>query len=278
MEMNNPSSNHQSNAQGSFGATLQQARKSKQISLKEAASELFILERHLQALEEEDFAALPQVTFARGFVINYAKFLQLDPTKIATSFDAAYPDEMRAQSVSNIDTPLRPMGTLQRDSRSRIRFNPLLILAIIGLIVLAVFLFRMVTNASQDNATSTTAVEDLSASEQAQGAAVDTQYDSTGLDSVGASGSALNLDSNSDISAVTLDVEVIDTTNVDITDASGNSLMSGSQTSGNYKLLGTPPFNIQIDNIDNVKLLLNQESVALNEYATDKQASFALAP
>ena len=278
MEMNNPSSNHQSNAQGSFGAMLQQARKAKQISLKEVASELFILERHLQALEDENFAALPQVTFARGFAINYAKFLDLDPTKIATSFDASYPNELKARSVNNIDTPLRPMGTLQRDSRSRIRFNPLLILAVIGLIILAVFLFRMVTNASQDNRTPVTDVEDLSASEQAQGAAVNSQFDSTGLDDVGASGSALNLDSANDMSKVSLDVDITDDANVTITDASGNSLMTGSQARGNYKLLGTPPFNIQIDNTDNVSLLLNQESVALNEYATNKQASFALSP
>lgn len=276
--MTNPSSNHQSNAQGSFGAMLQQARNSKQISLKEVAGELFILERHLQALEEEDFAALPQVTFARGFAINYAKFLNLDPIKIATSFDAAYPNELKAQSVNNIATPLRPMGTLQRDSRSRIRFNPLLILAVIGLVVLAAFLFRMVTNASQDNSELPVAVEDLSASEQAQGAAINSQFDNSSLESVGASGSALNLGNTDDTSRIALEVNITDNTDVNITDATGNDLMSGSQASGNYKLLGTPPFNIQIDNTDNVSLLLDQESIALNEYATDKQASFALSP
>lgn len=275
--MTNPS-NYQSNAQGAFGAMLQQARKSKQISLKEAAGELFILERHLQALENEDFAALPQVTFARGFAINYAKFLDLDPIKVATSFDAAYPNELRAQSTNNIDTPLRPMGTLQRDSRSRIRFNPLLILAVIGLIILAAFLFRMVSNASQDNSEPPAVIEDLSASEQAKGAAINTQFDSTNLDSVGASGSALNLGNDNDASKVALEVTITDNTKVDITDATGSSLMSGSQANGNYKLLGTPPFNIQIDNTDNVSLLLNQETVALNDYATDKQANFALSP
>lgn len=272
--MTDPSlSNHQTNAQGSFGTMLQQARKSKQLSLKDVADELFILERHLQALENEDFAALPQMTFARGFAINYAKFLDLDPIKIATSFDAAYPNELKARSVNNIDTPLRPMGTLQRDSNNRIRFNPLLILAIIGLIVLAVFLFRMVTNASRDNPAPEPVIEGISASEQAQGAAVNNQ-----TDSVGASGSALNLNSTDSMNKVALDVNITDNSTVDITDASGNSLMQGSQTSGNYKLLGTPPFNIQIDNVDGVSLVLNQEPVALDEYTTDKQANFILSP
>jgi cytoskeletal protein RodZ len=272
MEMTTPSSNQQSNAQGSFGAMLQQARKTKKVSLDDAAGELFILKRHLQALESENFSELPQAAFARGFAINYAKFLDIDPIKVANSFDAAYPNELRAQSVNNIDSPLRPMGTLQRDNHNRIRFNPLLIGAVIALIVLAIFLFRMVSNATNDNNQEPTPVaEGLSAAEQAQGAAINTPSNG-----VGASGSALNLGGNDSMSSTSLEIKLTDNTTVSIMDASGSSLMSGLQTSGDYKLLGTPPFNIQIDNIDNASLLLNQEPVALDQYATDKTASFEL--
>ena len=267
-----PSSNTQSNAQGSFGAVLQQARKNKQVTLEAAAAELFILKRHLEALESENFAELPQAAFARGFAINYAKYLGLDSAKIASSFDAAYPNELKAKSASNIDTPLRPMGTLQRDTHNRIRFNPLLIIGVIGLIILAVFLFRMVSNASKENTQEpVSAVEDMSAIEQAQGAAINS--DASG---VGASGSALNLGD----AAATANLNLVLTSDavVSITDASGNSLINGSQSAGNYDLPGMPPFNVQIDNIDNVSLMLNQQAVALDTYATDKQATFELAP
>ncbi|MEL0618851.1 helix-turn-helix domain-containing protein [Psychrobacter proteolyticus] len=267
-----PSSNTQSNAQGSFGAVLQQARKNKQVTLEAAAAELFILKRHLEALESENFAELPQAAFARGFAINYAKYLGLDSAKIASSFDAAYPNELKAKSASNIDTPLRPMGTLQRDTHNRIRFNPLLIIGVIGLIILAVFLFRMVSNASKENTQEpVSAVEDMSAIEQAQGAAINS--DASG---VGASGSALNLGD----AAATANLNLVLTSDavVSITDASGNSLINGSQSAGNYDLSGVPPFNVQIDNIDNVSLMLNQQPVVLDTYATDKQATFELAP
>ncbi|MFK3915824.1 helix-turn-helix domain-containing protein [Psychrobacter sp. NPDC078501] len=267
-----PSSNTQSNAQGSFGAVLQQARKNKQVTLDAAAAELFILKRHLEALESENFAELPQAAFARGFAINYAKYLGLDSAKIASSFDAAYPNELKAKSASNIDTPLRPMGTLQRDTHNRIRFNPLLIIGVIGLIILAVFLFRMVSNASKENTQEpVSAVEDMSAIEQAQGAAINSD-----VSGVGASGSALNLGD----AATTANLNLVLTSDavVSITDASGNSLISGSQSAGNYELSGMPPFNVQIDNIDNVSLMLNQQAVALDTYATDKQATFELAP
>lgn len=267
-----PSSNTQSNAQGSFGAVLQQARKNKQVTLEAAAAELFILKRHLEALESENFAELPQAAFARGFAINYAKYLGLDSAKIASSFDAAYPNELKAKSTSNIDTPLRPMGTLQRDTHNRIRFNPLLIIGVIGLIILAVFLFRMVSNASKENTQEpVSAVEDMSAIEQAQGAAINS--DASG---VGASGSALNL--GDPATTATLNLVLTSDAVVSITDASGNSLINGSQSAGNYDLSGMPPFNVQIDNIDNVSLMLNQQAVALETYATDKQATFELAP
>ena len=269
--MTTPSSNTQSNAQGSFGAVLQQARKNKQVSLDEVAAELFILKRHLEALESENFSELPQAAFARGFAINYAKFLGLDPIRVASSFDAAYPNELKNKSVNNTATPLRPMGTLQRDTHNRIRFNPLLIIGVIGLIILAVFLFRMVSNASKENTQAPIAAEDISALEQAQGAAIDT---ATG---VGASGSALNLGGASD-SIASLDLKLTNTANISITDATGSSLMTGAQTSGDYQLSGTPPFDVQIDNIDNVRLLMNQNVVNLETYATDKKAIFELMP
>ena len=270
--MTNPPSTTQLNAQGSFGAMLQNARKTKQVSLETAASELFILKRHLQALEDEDFAKLPQAAFARGFAINYAKFLGLDPVQVANGFDNAYPNELKPRTMGNTESPLRPMGTLQRDDRIRIRFNPLLIIAVIALIILAVFLFRMVNNATQNTEEVTPISDDITLSEQVQGAAIG-EIDT----SVGASGSALNIGGEA-AATTALQFKLSDAASVGVVDATGSSLISGEQAKGNYQLSGVPPFNIVIDNIDNVELTMNQQPVALEQYATGKQASFALNP
>lgn len=270
--MTNPPSTNQSTAQKSFGVMLQNARKTKQMSLETVASELFILKRHLQALEDEDFAQLPQAAFSRGFAINYAKFLGLDPVQVANSFDNAYPNELKSRAMGNTESPLRPMGTLQRDSRNRIHFNPLLILAVIGLIILAVLLFRMITTATQDTEEVAPISEDITLSEQTQGAAID-ELDT----SVGASGSALNLGGDVAATAI-LQFKLSDAASVGVIDANGSSLISGEQTQGNYQLSGVPPFNIVIDNINNVELIVNQQPVALEQYATGQQASFALSP
>lgn len=256
--------------QVSFGAALQQARHIKQLSLDEVSSELFILKRHLQALEEEKFDALPQVAFARGFVINYAKFLGLDPVEIADSFDAAYPEALKSRSA--VDSG-QPMGTLQRDSHSRTGLNPLLIIAFVALIVLIIFLFRMMSAANKEPQASSPVSTALTESEQAQGAAINNQANE--------SGAALNLDSSGGINNTSLELALTDIATINITDATGRSLMNGAQTRGDYKLSGMPPFKIEINNIDNVSVLLNQEPVALDQYtsasANNKQASFELA-
>lgn len=270
--MTDSSLNTQLNAQKSFGAMLQQARKAKQASVEEAAAELFILKRHIEALENEDFAELPQVAFARGFAINYAKFLDLDPNTVANAFDIAYPNELKARSANNTESLLQPMGTLQRDSSTRIRFNPLLIMGVIALIILAVLLFRMVSNASNNDDVEPLASDDISSVEQAQGAAI-----ITAEDGVSASGSALNLGGEVQNNA-TLEVKLTDAVGVNVTDASGNSLMNGEQTTGSYTLIGMPPFSIQIDDVNNASLVLNQQAVALDQYTTGNRAIFELTP
>lgn len=75
MEVTNQTPPNQTTSPNSFGAQLSEARKKQNITLEEVAGELYILKRHLQALEAEDFAALPQAAFARGFAVNYAKYL-----------------------------------------------------------------------------------------------------------------------------------------------------------------------------------------------------------
>lgn len=272
MEITTPPAD-QPSEQGAFGHMLQQARTSQQISLEAAAAELFILKRHLQALEAEDFAALPQVAFARGFAINYAKFLHIDPEVIATKFDAAYPDAKKSRAVHETASPLQPIGTLQRGNRRRLRINPLLIVAVLALLALALFLFNMVSHANKEKQAPTSMPEEVSAIEQMQGAALGNQGSS-----IGAAGSALNLDTDATLGAAVLDIKVSDTATVAITDASGSSLMSGSQSRGDYRLEGTPPFTIDIDDIDKVSVQLNQQAVALEQYATDKQARFELTP
>ena len=74
------------------GARLRAARETAGLSLEQVAQQLKLASRQVRALEEDDFAQLPGRTFARGFVRNYARLLNLDGEDLL----AKLPDAARA--------------------------------------------------------------------------------------------------------------------------------------------------------------------------------------
>lgn len=73
----------------SIGSQLKQARQSKGITLQEASSKTKIQERFLDAVERDDFGALPNPVYAKGFLSRYAGFLGLDADKLTEEFKTA---------------------------------------------------------------------------------------------------------------------------------------------------------------------------------------------
>lgn len=73
-----------------LGERLEEARKRKGISLREAAEATKIRAEYLQAYEtgEYDRIQLPEI-YVRGFLRNYAKYLKLDVEKTMTDYTAA---------------------------------------------------------------------------------------------------------------------------------------------------------------------------------------------
>jgi flagellar biosynthesis protein FlhG len=45
---------------------------------------------YLRAIEEDDFAKLPAVVYASGFVAEYAKVLKLDPQQVSRTYVRRY--------------------------------------------------------------------------------------------------------------------------------------------------------------------------------------------
>lgn len=81
-----------------LGGELRKAREEKGISLSEAEQGTRIKACYLQALEVNDWAALPTDVQARGFLRNYAVFLDLDAddvmsrfSQVARSADVSFP-------------------------------------------------------------------------------------------------------------------------------------------------------------------------------------------
>jgi cytoskeleton protein RodZ len=64
------------------GALLAQARRDLQLGPEEAAAKLHLSTRQIQALENDDYQALPGPTYVRGYLKSYAMLLGIDPAPV----------------------------------------------------------------------------------------------------------------------------------------------------------------------------------------------------
>ena len=84
----------------SVGEALRAGREAAGLSLNEVAERLKLSLRQLEAIERDDFGALPGATFVRGFVRNYARFLEIDPAPLMEALDAHFPSAV--SEVANL--------------------------------------------------------------------------------------------------------------------------------------------------------------------------------
>ena len=70
-----------------FGAYLKQERELRNISMEELAEQTHIKIEYLQAMESNHFERLPGMTFAKGFLQAYAKYIGLEPDDVLLRFE-----------------------------------------------------------------------------------------------------------------------------------------------------------------------------------------------
>ena len=73
----------------SVGTVLREARERLGLSVDDVVNRIKFAPRQIAALEADDFAQLPEITFVRGFVRSYARLLQLDPAPLLAALPHA---------------------------------------------------------------------------------------------------------------------------------------------------------------------------------------------
>ncbi|MEY4511422.1 MAG: hypothetical protein RLZZ450_3544 [Pseudomonadota bacterium] len=68
------------------GSLLRAVRESQGLELKQISRRTKINLQYLEAIEGDDFAALPAIVYVRGFVAEFAKCLRLDPVQVAHTY------------------------------------------------------------------------------------------------------------------------------------------------------------------------------------------------
>jgi helix-turn-helix protein len=71
---------------GVIGDTLSEARTRRAVDLEEVHAATGIRPRYLEAIEQEDWNALPEEFYARSFIRKYAQFLEVDPDPLVEEY------------------------------------------------------------------------------------------------------------------------------------------------------------------------------------------------
>ncbi len=110
----------------SVGETLRRARLQRNIELNRIADELKISASMLKAIEEERFDKLPGGVFARSFVRQYARFLELDEDEIVDGLKHVLqpaPENPHERHLPETEIPLPRMSGWQAVSDQGIRWS-----------------------------------------------------------------------------------------------------------------------------------------------------------
>ncbi len=113
------------------GATLREARNRRKLDLAEVEAAIKIRIRYLQAIENEEWDALPGGAYTRGFIRTYASYLGLDGERLADDYRRSA-DPPTGERVPKRVEPV-PMGT----RRSRPVLSSRLLIAAVCLLLVA---------------------------------------------------------------------------------------------------------------------------------------------
>lgn len=69
-----------------IGSALKNKRLSLKITLEDASKDVRIMQRYLQALEDDEFSKLPSEVVLKGFLKNYCDYLGLDPKPLIDEY------------------------------------------------------------------------------------------------------------------------------------------------------------------------------------------------
>ena len=235
------------------GEYLRQIRIAQKRELNDAAKDLNMQVKTLTALEQDDYKALPEATFIKGYYRIYAKYLKVDATAIIQRFDEIYQNDtglLPNHALNN--SPIKIMGKLPGSNRDRNK--KWLKRIIIALVVLVAVVAAVM------------AVQNLSSNKD---------DDSQEIAPAKSDVEVLNLDNSTAVSGDQLELKFSRPTSVHIVDSTGKVLATGRQAS-TVKLNGETPFQIRLDDASAVTLTLNNENIALSPYTVDGKADFRL--
>src|SRR5437879_1105903 len=133
-----------------LGKKFQEARRARNLTLDEAARMTKIRPARLAEIEADDFSQFPSLAYAKGFLLIYGKFLDVDVTPYLDAFEDServtvdgysyLQEHERAKPVSAPVVPRRPVST------GGYRVSPMPLIVGIVVLVIGFLLMKLVLN------------------------------------------------------------------------------------------------------------------------------------
>lgn len=128
-------------SQPRIGGRLRAAREKLGLSIEDASASLKFAPRQIEALESDNYAQLPEMTFVRGFVRSYARLLHIDPEPLLAELPGRSDQNIRsAASIPQQDKLDAPFPTVYSERKLNIIW---LLAALLVAILLAIGVWVM---------------------------------------------------------------------------------------------------------------------------------------
>jgi cytoskeleton protein RodZ len=94
-----------------IGNMLKDAREARGLTLEKVEAETKIRKKYISAMEQDEFQTLPGPIYARAFLKNYAKYLNIDTEEILEALKEIHPGEnVQAETAKPVDKAVKKAG------------------------------------------------------------------------------------------------------------------------------------------------------------------------
>lgn len=120
------------------GHTLSQGRLEAKLTTDQVAAKLHISSRKVAALESNDFSELPEATYVRGYMKNYANLVGLDPAPILAAYNSIIGKDKKAEELAMASAAVHPAGNIINDNTNLIKIASMFIVAVVVVALIVV--------------------------------------------------------------------------------------------------------------------------------------------
>lgn len=117
------------------GGALRIAREKQGLSLNDVTSRLKISNKQIEAIEADNFTALPESTIVKGFIRNYAKLLKLDAGPLLDAYNVLVP------SKEPLAFTIKPSSTMKVGGYKKPKTGRYIVFSVLLALALATWLF-----------------------------------------------------------------------------------------------------------------------------------------